>query len=119
MGLPGTKGQLIIVTESQITGQDLVLFIDFKLANCPVGYCPPKVTDRLEVRVVMCVCLCMYVCVCVYVWLYACMCMLYTILTGQDHVHSTTSFHIVYIHSIILHTSDLTSCITCFIVGMF
>ena len=73
MGLPGTKGQLIIVTESQITGQDLVLFIDFKLANCPVGYCPPKVTDRLKVRVVMCVCLCMYVCVCV--CMCACVCM--------------------------------------------
>ena len=52
VGLPGTAGRLMIVTASQITGQDLVLFVDFKLANCPVGYCPPKVTNRTEVRLI-------------------------------------------------------------------
>lgn len=56
VGLPGTEGRLVVVTESEITGQDLVLFIDFKLSNCLVGYCPPQLTDRTEVSVVVCIC---------------------------------------------------------------
>ena len=70
VGLPGTEGQLMVVAESQIIGQDLVLLIDFKLSSCPVGYCPPKVTDRKEVSVE---CVKIYVCVCLYM---SCMCVL-------------------------------------------
>ena len=78
VGLPGTEGQLMVVAESQIIGQDLVLLIDFKLAGCPVGYCPPKVIDRREVSVVRVnthAYVCLYMsCMCVLTYACACVC---------------------------------------------
>jgi len=53
VGLPGTAGELIVVTDSVITGQELVLTIPFKLSNCPVGYCPPRVASRAEVSLML------------------------------------------------------------------
>jgi len=43
----------MVVTDSVITGQELVLTIPFKLSNCPVGYCPPRVSSRAEVSLTL------------------------------------------------------------------
>ena len=103
VGLPGTEGQLMVVAESQIIGQDLVLLIDFKLAGCPVGYCPPKVIDRREVSVVcvntyvyvcLCMsCMCVLTCACAYVWI----CVLIV------HMHVFACVH-AYVHVEVQHT---------------
>lgn len=50
VGLPGTEGRLKVVSESQILGDNLVLLIPFKLAQCPLGYYdPPGASTHEEV----------------------------------------------------------------------
>ena len=41
VGLPGTKGHINIVSDSQILGLDIVLQIPFQLSQCPLGYYDP------------------------------------------------------------------------------
>ena len=48
VGFPGTEGNLRIVAASQVRGQDVVLLIPFKLAQCPLGYFPPPGAASLE-----------------------------------------------------------------------
>ena len=49
VGLPGTEGKLLVVSESQIEGRDIVLEIPFKLAPCNLGYYNPIATTLEEV----------------------------------------------------------------------
>ena len=49
VGLPGTEGKLLVVSESQIEGRDIVLEIPFKLAPCNLGYYNPIATTVEEV----------------------------------------------------------------------
>lgn len=48
VGLPGTEGNLRVVATSQVRGQNIVLLIPFKLAQCPLGYYPPPGATTLE-----------------------------------------------------------------------
>lgn len=48
VGLPGTEGRLRIVAASQVRGQNIVLLIPFKLAQCPLGYYPPPGASSLS-----------------------------------------------------------------------
>ena len=46
VGLPGTRGQLIVVADSQILDKQLALKIDFQLSPCPPGFSPPVHVNR-------------------------------------------------------------------------
>jgi hypothetical protein len=48
VGLPGTEGRLRVVAASQVRGQNIVLLIPFKLAQCPLGYYPPPGASSLS-----------------------------------------------------------------------
>ena len=49
MGLIGTEGTLIVGSESQIKGRNILLEIPFKLSQCNLGYYDPVATTREEV----------------------------------------------------------------------
>ena len=55
VGLPGTKGWLHVVVQSQIEGENIDLLIPFQLAQCPLGYYdPPGASTVNEVKIKFC-----------------------------------------------------------------
>ena len=65
VGLPGSEGRLRVVVASQVRGQNIVLLLPFKLAQCPLGYYPPPGASSLPQVSHTCVSVCVCVCVCV------------------------------------------------------
>ena len=51
VGLPKTRGHLIVSVDSQVSFQTLVLTIPFELAHCPLGLLPPAILDAAQVSV--------------------------------------------------------------------
>ncbi len=51
VGLPGTKGYINIVSESQILGLGVILQISFQLAQCPLGYYDPPIMGSSQQEV--------------------------------------------------------------------
>ena len=52
VGLPGTKGYINVVSDSQIEGNEIILQVPFTLSQCPLGYTdPPGATSISEVKV--------------------------------------------------------------------
>ena len=48
VGLPGTKGRLSIVVESEIAEKNIELLIPFQLAQCPLGYYDPPGASTVD-----------------------------------------------------------------------
>ena len=50
VGLPRTRGRLLVSVEAQVSFQTLVLSIPFELAHCPLGLLPPSILDAAQVH---------------------------------------------------------------------
>lgn len=50
VGLPGTRGHLEVVSDSQLLDKQLILRIPFELAPCPPGLLPPAGRDQKVIR---------------------------------------------------------------------